>query len=152
MTTADPTRTRWLALGGVVIVAALAFLAASGIGDNLVYYWSPAELVAKGDAAQGVAVRLGGMVVADSVGPIEGAEVDFTLTDGVAEVRVHATELPPAMFREGVGVIVEGSLGDAGVFEASKLMVAHDNEYAPPSEGHPPDMESLSQTLSEASE
>ena len=150
MTTSDVSRSRWVALGGVVIVASLIFLAVSGIGDNLVYYWSPAELVEKGEAARGVPVRLGGMVVAGSVGPIEGTELDFTLTDGVAEVRVHANELPPAMFREGVGVIVEGSMGSGDVFEANRLMVAHDNNYAPPEEGHPTNVEELSRSLSEA--
>ena len=48
---------------------------------------------------------------------------------------VRSTGAPPQMFRDGMGVIVEGRVGSAGVFEASNLMVKHSNEYRAPKPG-----------------
>jgi len=39
------------------------------------------------------------------------------------------------MFREGIGVVVEGTMTQGGVFKSSRLMVKHSNEYKAPKEG-----------------
>jgi cytochrome c-type biogenesis protein CcmE len=36
------------------------------------------------------------------------------------------------MFREGIGVVVEGTVAGDGVFESHRLMVSHGNEYRAP--------------------
>ena len=57
------SRTKWIALGALAVAgAAFALLAAGGIGENLVYYWGPAELVSAGSKAYGATIRLGGQV------------------------------------------------------------------------------------------
>jgi cytochrome c-type biogenesis protein CcmE len=43
------------------------------------------------------------------------------------------------MFREGIGVVVEGSLGADGVFKTEHVMVKHSNEYKAPDEGERPE-------------
>ena len=48
---------------------------------------------------------------------------------------MHCTSAPPQMFREGIGVVVEGTMTKANVFESSRLMVKHSNEYKAPKEG-----------------
>jgi len=125
---------RTLLIGALVIVlGALAFLAYGGIGDNLIYYWSPSELAKAGDKALGADIRLGGVVVEGSVVMgADGRSMDFKLQDPEATVDVHAEALPPAMFREGIGVLVEGTMGATGPFQATQLMVKHDNEYRMP--------------------
>ncbi len=136
------------ALGIAAIAAVLVFLAVGGIGENLVYYWSPSELVSAGDQAYGATVRLGGMVAPGSVvRGADGLELEFTITDGHEQVAVHARAVPPAMFREGIGVVVEGRLSRDGVFETKRLMVKHDNQYQPPSEGDDRSMEELVKTM-----
>lgn len=137
-----------LALAVAAIAAIMIYLAVGGIGENLVYYWSPSELVSAGDKAYGATVRLGGLVAPGSVSRgADGLELEFAVTDGEALVPVHARAVPPAMFREGIGVVVEGSLEKDGIFETKRLMVKHDNQYQPPGEGDDRSLEELVQTM-----
>jgi len=53
-------------------------------------------------------------------------------------VLVSSTEVPPQMFREGIGVVVEGTYDRSGVFTSHRLMVNHSNEYRPPKPGEKP--------------
>ena len=132
--------TKIFVAGALAIAAAsLAFLSLSNMGENLVYYWTPEELLAAGSQAEGADVRLGGMVKKDSVDwDKEAQTLDFTVFDGVAEVAVHSTGLPPQMFRENIGVVIEGQLGADGVFRSSRMLVKHDNTYTAPEGGaHP---------------
>jgi cytochrome c-type biogenesis protein CcmE len=131
-----------------IAAAALGFLAFSNVGDNLVYYWSPSELVAAGGDARSASVRLAGLVVADSIRTGEdGLTLDFAVTDGKTEVPVRARTVPPAMFREGIGVVLEGTLGEDGRFQTDRLMVKHDNEYRAPGTPDERSVEELVRTL-----
>ena len=66
---------------------------------------------------------------------VSGAATDlsFVLTDGTSEIRVHSTVAPTRSFREGSGAVVEGRLGADAVFEASQVIVKHDEHYVAPS-------------------
>jgi cytochrome c-type biogenesis protein CcmE len=123
----------------LVMLGALAGVAWSNLGENLVYYWSPSELVAKAEAAQGVTVRLGGQVVPGSF-DLKACNpgCTFKVTDGKAEVTVRSEGMPPQMFREGQGCVVEGTTDKDGVFHTDRIMVKHSNEYRPPETGQKP--------------
>ena len=131
---------RGMALGGLVaVVGAFGYLLYGGIGDNLVYFLSPKELLAKGTAAYDVPVRLGGQVVPGSVQWNEQRlELRFRVTDGAEQVRVRSKGAPPQMFRDGIGVVVEGRYRRGGEFESHNLMVKHSNEYRAPKPGEQP--------------
>jgi cytochrome c-type biogenesis protein CcmE len=131
-------RRRWgVVLGIGVILATVAYLAFSGISSALVYYLTPTELLARGEAAIGQSVRLGGLVKEGSVqGP--ATNLTFVLTDGTHDVTVHSTVAPTTSFREGRGAVVEGMMTVAGVFEATQVIVKHDENYVAPSEGQVP--------------
>lgn len=132
----------------LVAGAALAFLAFGGIGDNLVYYWTPEEMMANADKAKGATIRLGGVVEQDSLHwNKDSNQLKFKLSDGDTVVEVEGTSVPPQMFREGIGVIVEGQLRDDGVFECDTLLVKHDNQYQAPEDGSKPDMQALKESL-----
>jgi len=131
----------------LVAAGVLAFLAFGGIGESLVYYWSPTELLAAGDRAVGANIRLGGLVAAGSIRRGEGSRLEFIVTDGSEQIAVHVTAVPPAMFREGIGVVVEGTLTPDGTFETHRLMVKHDNEYQAPDEGDGRTVEELMETM-----
>ena len=122
----------------VVAAGALVFLAIGGLGDNLVYYWSPTELATSGPS--GAVVRLGGQVKDKSIERRGGSEIDFVVTDGAHDIKVHSRAVPPQMFREGIGVVIEGVLGPDGVFESERIMVKHGNEYQAPKPGEKPPM------------
>jgi len=133
-----PRRRPWGILVLVaVVLAVVAYLAFSNIGSALVYYVTPTELLAGGDAAIGETVRLGGQV---KVGSISGDPTDltFVLTDPDAEITVHSTASPTRSFREGSGAVVEGALGADGVFEATRVIVKHDENYQAPEPGTEP--------------
>ncbi len=130
-----PPRRRWgtvLAVAAILVV--IGYLAFSNIGTAFVYYLTPTELLARGESAVGDTVRLGGLVKQGSIsGP--ATDLRFVLTDGEKEIPVHSTVAPTRSFREGVGAVVEGSLGSDGVFEASQVIVKHDENYQAPSPG-----------------
>ena len=133
-------RNTLLIVAAAVILSGLGYLLYGGIGENLVYFLTPTELHAKGTTAYDAPVRLGGMVKPGSVmWDPEKLDLRFDLTDGAREMRVHSRGAPPQMFRDSIGVIVEGRLGRDGVFESSSLMVKHSNEYRAPPHGEKPE-------------
>jgi len=126
----------WIIGGAAVIVAVFAWLLFGGLQKNVVFFLTPKELLAKGNEGVGVPVRLGGQVKPGSVKwNAQTLDLRFTVTDGAREMQVHSTGAPPQMFRDGMGVVVEGRVGTAGVFDATGLMVKHPNEYRPPKPG-----------------
>ena len=139
-------RTRRFAIGAIG-VAALAFgvIAFGNIGKNLVYYWGPTELHAAGDKAVGATIRLGGLVAPGSLSRnSSGSGLEFDVIDRQGgRVHVHSTSVPPQMFREKIGVVVEGTMTTAGTFESNRLMVSHSNEYRIPSEDARVDVKKL---------
>lgn len=133
-----PRGRRWGVLVGVaVVVAVIAYLAFSSVGNALVYYVTPTELLARGPNAFGVTVRLGGLVKAGSISG-EAPDLTFVLTDGTTEITIHAATAPTRSFREGIGAVVEGELDVHGAFEASQVIVKHDENYVAPSPGELP--------------
>jgi cytochrome c-type biogenesis protein CcmE len=128
--------------------AVFAYLSLSTVGENLVYYWSPSELKAEGSKAVGAVVRLGGLVEPGTIDrAADGLTLHFAVTDGEQSVPVYAQAVPPAMFREGIGVVLEGRLGEDGTFNCNRLMVKHDNQYQAPADGEKPDMEKMMRSL-----
>lgn len=148
-TAAMRRRTRFFMLGAfVVAIAAFSVIAASGINENLVYYWTPTELRAAGDKAYGATIRLGGMVAAGSVRNLGGTSgIEFDVHDATASVHVKSSGVPPQMFREKIGVVVEGTMVRGGYFESNRLMVSHDNEYRAPEQGHSMNQEELKKLM-----
>lgn len=147
------SRNRLIAIGAIVVAAAaLAWIAFGNIGENLVYYWKPSELLSQGERAYGATVRLGGVVVPGSVQwSAEHTSLTFEVADShlptAPKVKVSSGVTPPQMFREGIGVVVEGSYSAAQVFTSNRLMVNHSNEYRAPGDGGMPSdwKESLTQ-------
>jgi cytochrome c-type biogenesis protein CcmE len=129
-------RRSWVLTGGAVIAAVFAWLLFGGLEKNVVFFLTPEELLAKGPDGIGVPVRLGGLVKPESVKwDAQTLDLRFTVAEGVGEIAVRSTGAPPQMFRDGMGVIVEGRYDASGVFHASNLMVKHSNEYRPPKPG-----------------
>ena len=126
----------WLIGGAVIIVAVFAWMLFGGLEKNVVFFLTPKELLAKGPDGVGVPVRLGGQVKPGSMSwDPKSLDLQFTVTDGEKEIPVHSTGAPPQMFRDGMGVVVEGRVNNAGFFQATNLMVKHSNEYRAPKPG-----------------
>jgi cytochrome c-type biogenesis protein CcmE len=118
-----------LGLGMLGIASALVLFA---FNDNLVFFMSPSDLASKG-APETRRLRLGGLVETGSVArETDGRTIDFRVTDGNSAVPVVFSGVLPDLFREGQGVVVEGTLGKNGVFKADTVLAKHDERYMPP--------------------
>jgi cytochrome c-type biogenesis protein CcmE len=101
----------------------------TALNDTIVFFNAPTQIV-ETPPAPGTRLRLGGLVEAGSV-KRDGSNVTFAVTDGANKVDVTFTGLLPDLFREGQGVIAEGSLGADGVFRADSVLAKHDETYMP---------------------
>jgi cytochrome c-type biogenesis protein CcmE len=116
-----------VALGVVAGAAALALYALS---DNIVFFYSPSEILQKNVQA-GARLRIGGLVEPGSVVKAAGDRLDFSITDGANQIKVSYEGLPPDLFREGQGVVAEGVLEAPGRFRAETILAKHDERYMP---------------------
>jgi cytochrome c-type biogenesis protein CcmE len=126
-----PKRRRlWLLVASLAVLGAAAALVLTALNDNLVFFYSPTQ-VAEKHVAPERRFRLGGLVETGSVKK-NGQEIRFVVTDTVKTVPVVYRGLLPDLFREGQGVVAEGSLGPDGVFVAREVLAKHDENYMPP--------------------
>lgn len=127
-------KSKKLALIGAAVVAVGAgvTLALNAFNENLVFFFSPTQVVAK-EAPTGRTFRLGGVVEPGSVKrQADGVTVVFHVTDTAQAVPVLYTGILPDLFSEGQGVVVQGKLDDQGLFTASEVLAKHDENYMPP--------------------
>ncbi len=116
----------------VVGVGAGVYLALKSLDENIMFFFTPTEVVS-GKAPKNKLFRMGGMVVNDSVSrPGDGLTVQFDLTDNEKQVTVRYAGILPDLFREGQGIIANGKLNDQGQFVAQEVLAKHDENYMPP--------------------
>jgi cytochrome c-type biogenesis protein CcmE len=122
---------------GILIGTCLAVLAIAvglvlfAMRDSIVFFYSPSE-VAEMQIAPGQRFRLGGLVEMGSVVRGEGTTVRFAITDQAKTLPVTFTGVLPDLFREGQGVVAEGTLEPNGTFHADNVLAKHDENYMPP--------------------
>lgn len=127
-----------LALIAFAAIIAAGLLAASALRDEAAYFVTPSDIAAK-PPGEGVAIRLGGMVETGSIVPSpDGLGLAFVVTDGKNQVRVAYRGIVPDLFREGSGMVADGSLSEGGVFQATGILAKHDERYMPPQLGEMP--------------
>lgn len=122
-----------------VVGASLVWVAAKGLSGGLIYYQSPTEVLRQGSTAVGERLRLGGLVAPGSVRRT-GSTVRFIITDGTTRMTVVDTMGVPSLFRDGKGVVLEGTYGPDGAFHADTVLVKHSDCYRPPSSGRTPNV------------
>lgn len=126
-----PKRRRLLfVLVGLALLAGAAALALSALRDTMVFFYSPTELAEK-PPKPGARLRVGGLVEEGSV-LREGERITFRVTDLNRAVAVSYTGVLPDLFREGQGIVVDGTPGPDGVFAATRVLAKHDENYMPP--------------------
>ena len=121
---------------GLAVLAAAAGLVLNAFQSNLVFFFSPSQVIAK-EAPLERAFRIGGMVETGSVKRQgDGLTVRFNVTDTAKTIPVVYTGILPDLFKEGKGVVAQGKLGTDGVFRATDVLAKHDENYMPPEAGH----------------
>ena len=132
-------RNRRFLIGGLIILAALSYVIYGGMQEALVYFVTPSELKAKERSSADKFLRMGGMVVKGSLQKDhKNLTYRFELTDGAISYPVFFRGIPPDLFSEGTGAVVEGRIGTDGVFQASLIMAKHAEEYSPHQDKAPP--------------
>jgi cytochrome c-type biogenesis protein CcmE len=115
---------------GVVALGVATALVLQAFQKNLVFFFSPTQVVAK-EAPLGRTFRIGGIVEPGSV-KRDGVEVRFAVTDTAKTIPVLYRGALPDLFREGKMVVAQGQLRDDGVFQAREVLAKHDENYMPP--------------------
>ncbi|SIS47149.1 cytochrome c maturation protein CcmE [Neptunomonas antarctica] len=114
---------------GVGVAVSLALYA---LNQNINLFYSPQQM-AKGEAPENTRIRAGGMVVEGSVvRDQQSLHVQFDITDYAESVTVEYTGILPDLFREGQGIVAQGSMDASGVFQAVEVLAKHDENYMPP--------------------
>jgi cytochrome c-type biogenesis protein CcmE len=124
-------RFAWIAAGlGTLGIAAALVL--SAFQSNLVFFFTPSQIAAN-ESPRGRPFRVGGLVETGSLArEPDSLTVRFRVTDTAKTIPVSYTGLLPDLFKEGKGVVAQGTLGPDGVFHASEVLAKHDENYMPP--------------------
>jgi cytochrome c-type biogenesis protein CcmE len=118
----------FIATGLSIAVGFTAF----ALRQNINMFYTPTQ-VAEGEVGSGQHFRIGGMVKTDSVlEENDSLKVSFVTTDFVSDVPIQYEGILPDLFREGQGIVAEGEMDAAGVFQASRVLAKHDENYMSP--------------------
>jgi cytochrome c-type biogenesis protein CcmE len=121
----------WI-FGGLAGLGVAAALVLNAFQSNLVFFFTPTQVAAR-EAPQGRPFRVGGLVEAGSLKREPNSlTVRFRVTDTRETIPVSYTGLLPDLFKEGKGVVAQGTLGPDGVFHAREVLAKHDENYMPP--------------------
>ncbi|MGF0536743.1 cytochrome c maturation protein CcmE [Agrobacterium sp. ES01] len=117
-------------LGGMGFIFAAVLLVMFAFGQSVAYFYMPSDLQTN-HVGPGTRIRLGGLVEDGSVKRGGGSTVTFAVTDGKNTVPVTYTGILPDLFREGQGVVTEGTFESGNVFVADTVLAKHDENYMP---------------------
>ncbi len=121
-----------IVLGLVVGLGTAVGLVLYALSQNINLFYTPQQVVS-GEAPEGARMRVGGLVVTGSVRrEADGLGVLFDLTDGQGTFTVRYEGILPDLFREGQGIVANGTLVSSDYFEAEEVLAKHDEEYMPP--------------------
>jgi cytochrome c-type biogenesis protein CcmE len=122
-------------LAGLAALGIAAALVLNAFQENLVFFFSPSQVVAK-EAPTARTFRVGGLVKEGTVKrDTDGLTVRFIVTDTAESIPVVYKGILPDLFKEGKGCVAQGRLGGDGVFYADEVLAKHDENYMPPEAG-----------------
>ena len=126
------TRRALAVLVGLGALSGASALVLNAFQSNLVFFFSPTQVMAN-EAPRERSFRVGGLVEEGSIQrDPHSLAMRFVVTDRAQKIPVTYTGLMPDLFKEGKGVVAQGSLGDQGVFVAREVLAKHDENYMPP--------------------
>src|SRR5436309_1938878 len=116
----------------IVIVAALGYLAYTGVQESKSYYVTIKELHGMGDGAYTKRLRVVGNVQPGSIRR-SGTNVNFVLVENDQTLKViyNGTEPPPDTFKDDAQALAEGNFDRDGVFYAKQIQAKCASKYAP---------------------
>jgi cytochrome c-type biogenesis protein CcmE len=123
----------WRLVGvAMVLVAALGFLLAKGLGSSLDYFETVDQALAHKTTLEGKTFRLEGLVEPGTVHQIPGG-VRFVAKGTHDRIVVTNHGSPPQLFQPDIPVVVVGHFAGTG-FDSDQIIVDHSAQYQ---EAHP---------------
>ena len=122
----------------LLIAAALAYFAIAAFNNATVYYMTAGELEREGPTEEGRVVRVAGALVQDSFVRAEsGLDASFSLRDpeGAVLPVAYTGEVGQLFFNENSQIVLEGTYGSDGVFDADNLIISCPSKYENVEEG-----------------
>jgi cytochrome c-type biogenesis protein CcmE len=117
-------------LGGLAILGVAVGIILYALSGTITFFHTPSDL-ADTHVKAGQRIRLGGMVEEGSITKGPGTRTTFVVTDQIATIKVSYDGILPDLFREGQGVVTEGTLQGDGTFAADTVLAKHDENYMP---------------------
>lgn len=117
-------------VGGVIIIAAIVFLALNTFQSTAVFYLTPGELLDQSASLYGQDVRLAGTIDKRSADwDPESITLRFDVFEGRDVVPVVYNGPKPDTFDLAEAVTIEGVYRQDGVFEANNLFLQCPSKY-----------------------
>jgi len=132
-------------VGGLAAIGIAAALILNAFNSNITLFFTPTQ-VAAGESPKGRVFRIGGLVKTGTL-KRNDMTVHFVVTDTARDIAVAYTGILPDLFREGRGVVAQGSVGGDGTFVASEILAKHDENYMPPDAKHAIDAAQAAKTV-----
>jgi len=124
-----PTKRLKFIAGTALILGSVLWLAISGFEEGKAYYQTVSELKSMGSRAEGVRLRVGGIVVPGSIVRREGAvEFQISQDDQILPVRYVGKDPLPDTLVDRAEALAEGHYRD-GSFEASMVQAKCASKY-----------------------
>ena len=124
------TTGRKLVIGGVIVAGVTAFMAYRGASATWQYYLTADECVAGKASLVGRRVRASGRVAANSlVVEKNRRQATFMLEGDKSQLKVVCAGPLPDNLAQGMAVLVEGRMDNAGVFQGDKMMTRCASKY-----------------------
>ena len=123
-------RRLWVVAAVAPVLAVAVGLSLYAMRDNVTFFFSPSEATTE-NAPSGRVIRLGGLVETGSVVRGADGEVAFAVTDNAATTRIVYHGDLPDLFREGQGIVAQGSFQPDRSFRATQVLAKHDENYMP---------------------
>ena len=116
----------------IIVLAAISYLAVSGVRANKSYYVTIQELQAMGSKAYTRNLRVAGNVLPGSI-QHSGTNANFVLVENSNKLRVsyEGEDPPPDTFKDNSQALAIGTYGRDGVFHATQLQAKCASKYAP---------------------
>ena len=117
-------------IGGIVIVAALAWLGFVGFQESKAYYITVDEFGAMKESVEGKTFKLAGDVVEGSIDRSK-SQMEFVISSPKTRIRVRyvGNEIIPDTFKEGSKALVEGTVAPDGIFQARHVEAKCASKY-----------------------
>ena len=113
----------------LIMLGAALLLILFNTKQNIVFFYTPTELLENNIAPDKKKLRIGGYVKKSSFVKKSLNNYEFKITDNANDLVIFYKGMLPDLFREEQGIVVEGLIDKNNNIIASKVYAKHDENY-----------------------